>query len=294
MQDIFAALILDDLGGGFFHEPEEVGQPNGDEADGESGEGGPQPKWDFGFLDRFAHGYDAAHINEGEECGDEADDGEEWVLTEGEFGGGGEVLEAIKEAAVMDGHGVAGHGGDGDGGKGAERVVADDGFVRENDGGNGGVKGGGNGAGNAAAEKGDGVGAAEFEDSAEAGAECGAQMHGGAIAANRCAEADGAYANERGGDAFADGHDAVVIDAGDDGVGGPVAAREFEGNIEQPNEKSAADEGSEDMPLRDVGEGALFVVKPNRVVRLGARQMRGELSGIGVGDDGDEIFAVEF
>ena len=89
MKDIFAALILDDLGGGFLHESEKVGQPNGDEADGESCECGAQPKWDFGFLDRLAHGHDAAHVHEGKEGSDEADDGEEGVLTEGKLGGRG-------------------------------------------------------------------------------------------------------------------------------------------------------------------------------------------------------------
>ena len=56
-------------------------------------------------------------------------------------------------------------------------------------------------------------------------------MHGGPIAANRRAEADGADADDGGGDAFADGHDAVVIDAGDDGIGGAMTAGEFEGEV---------------------------------------------------------------
>ena len=73
-----------------------------------------------------------------------------------------------------------------------------------------------------------------------------------------------------------------------------MAAREFEGNVEQPDEEAAAGEGNEDVPLGDVGEGALFVVKPHRVIGLGPRQMRGELRGIGVGGDGDEVFAIEF
>ena len=115
----------------------------------------------------------------------------------------------------MNGHGVAGHGGDSDGRKGAERVVADDSFVRENDGGDGGVKRSGNGTGNAAAEKGDGVGAAEFEGLAEAGAECGAEVHGGPVAAYRCAEPKGADESEGGGDAFGDGQDTIVVEGGD-------------------------------------------------------------------------------
>ena len=105
---------------------------------------------------------------------------------------------------------------------------------------------------------------------AKAGAERGPQVYGGAISADGGAQADGAGANERGGDAFAHRHDAVVIDAGDNGVGRAVAARKFQGHIQQANKQSATGERGEDVPFWNIGEGALFILKEQ-----GAEGIRG-------------------
>ena len=159
--------------------------------------------------------------------------------------------------------------------------MADDGFMGKDDRRDGGIERGGNGTGYAAPEESYGVGTAEIEDLAKAGAERGAEVYGGAISADGGAQADGAGANERCGDAFAHRHDAVVIDAGDNGVGRAVAARKFQGHIQQANKQSATGERGEDVPFWNIGEGALFVMKEQGAGVIRGGQHWGQI-GLGI------------
>ena len=86
-----------------------------------------------GFVHRLFHAHQTAHVNYSEEAGDESDKGEERILPEGEFGRGRQILKAIKETAVMNCDCIPCDGSDGDGCKGAERVMADDGFMGKDD-----------------------------------------------------------------------------------------------------------------------------------------------------------------
>ena len=208
-QELEAVAVLEREVGGLVADPQHLGQPEGDQAGGEAGEGGAQPGRRAEPLVAPLHQGDGPQERDRRQRADQPEQHEGRDLEErdhvlrrqGEGGVGADV-----DAGDHGAHDRAHHHRR----ERAQAVMADHHLEREEHAGDRGVEGARDRRGDAAAEQGLGQRRGEPQALGDRAAEGGAEMHDRALAADRGAAADRGDADEGRGEALAERHAAAA------------------------------------------------------------------------------------